>query len=108
MVGGVQAAHGIGEDGVIEDGELPAHEDIVYTVGQWRIQLEAVERAHGAVGRLPGAAEGILEQRLVAEREHAVQATPSFAFIRGTSTRTQSGSVPFDRFRQLVEETGRA
>lgn len=50
----------------------------------------------------------ILEQRLVAEREYTVQATPSFAFTSGSSTRNQSGSVSFDRFRQLVEETRRA
>ena len=51
---------------------------------------------------------GILEQRQVAEREYAVQATPSFAFIRGSTIRNQSGSLAFDRFRQLVEETRRA
>jgi protein-disulfide isomerase len=51
---------------------------------------------------------GILEQRLLAEREYSVQSTPSFAFIRGTNTRNQSGSIAFDRFRQLVEETNRS
>lgn len=69
--------------------------------GMGRAQYDAV-RQDEALRR------GLLEQRLAAEREFSVQATPSFAFTRGATTRNQSGSIPFDRFRQLVEETGRA
>jgi protein-disulfide isomerase len=67
--------------------------------GMGRSQFEAVQQDE-ALKR------AILEQRQVAEREYQVQATPSFAFIRGGQTRNQSGSMSFDRFKQLVE--GRA
>ena len=46
----------------------------------------------------------ILEQRMVAEKEFAVQATPSFSFQGGGTVRNQSGNMPFDRFQQLVLE----
>jgi protein-disulfide isomerase len=65
----------------------------------------------------------ILERRLVAERDYAVSATPSFSFQgmgqgTGQSTsqstgqgtgapRSHSGAIPFDRFKQLVEEARR-
>lgn len=46
----------------------------------------------------------ILEQRMVAEKEFSVQATPSFSFQGGGTTRNQSGNMPFERFQQLVQE----
>lgn len=46
----------------------------------------------------------ILEQRMVAEKEFSVQATPSFSFQGGGTTRNQSGNLSFDRFQQLVLE----
>ncbi len=46
----------------------------------------------------------ILEQRMVAEKEFSVQATPSFSFQGGGAIRNQSGNMPFDRFQQLVLE----
>jgi protein-disulfide isomerase len=46
----------------------------------------------------------ILEQRMVAEKEFAVSATPSFSFQGSGRVRNQSGNMPFDRFLQLVTE----
>jgi protein-disulfide isomerase len=62
-----------------------------------------------------GLKRAILERRLVAERDYAVSATPSFSFQgTGQSTgqgtgapRSHSGAIPFDRFKQLVEEARR-
>ena len=46
----------------------------------------------------------VLEQRMVAEKEFNVQATPSFAFQGGGRTRNQSGNMSFERFQELVRE----
>jgi protein-disulfide isomerase len=46
----------------------------------------------------------ILEQRMAAEKEFSVQATPSFSFQGGGTVRNQSGNMPFDKFQQLVLE----
>ena len=51
----------------------------------------------------------ILEQRMAAEKEFSVQATPSFSFQGGGGqgggpVRNQSGNMPFERFRALVQE----
>lgn len=43
---------------------------------------------------------GIMEQRMAAEREFRITATPSFAF----NGRVQSGNIPFDQFVQLVQQ----
>ena len=49
----------------------------------------------------------ILEQRMAAEREFNVTATPSFAFQGKGALRSQSGNMTFERFQQLVEEARR-
>ena len=51
-----------------------------------------------------GLARAILNGRLDAEREYQVQATPSFSFQGKSKTRNQSGAMPFDEFKRLVEE----
>ena len=43
---------------------------------------------------------GILEQRVAAEREFQIRATPSFAF----NGRMHSGNLPFDQFARLVQD----
>lgn len=43
---------------------------------------------------------GILEQRVAAEREFQIRATPSFAF----NGRLHSGNLPFEQFVRLVQE----
>jgi protein-disulfide isomerase len=47
-----------------------------------------------------GLRRGILEQRLAAEREFRISATPSFAF----NGRMQSGNMGFDQFVDLVQQ----
>jgi protein-disulfide isomerase len=59
-----------------------------------------------------GLKRALLERRLVAERDYEVSATPSFSFqardSQGKDGRhNQSGAIPFDRFKQLVEEARR-
>lgn len=49
-------------------------------------------------------ARAIMEGVEAAEREHNVRSTPSFVFGPDGRSRTQAGSVGFDRFQQLVEE----
>lgn len=49
----------------------------------------------------------ILEQRMQAEKEFSVSATPSFSFQGKGTPRNQSGNMPFERFQQLVGEAGR-
>jgi len=49
----------------------------------------------------------ILNERLEAERQYQVQATPSFAFQSGGRTRTHSGNMPFEQFQRLVQEVRR-
>lgn len=49
----------------------------------------------------------ILEQRMQAEKEFSVSATPSFSFQGKGAPRNQSGNMPFERFQQLVGEAGR-
>lgn len=46
----------------------------------------------------------VLEERMTAEKEFNVQATPSFSFQSGGRTRNQSGDMPFERFAQLVQD----
>jgi protein-disulfide isomerase len=46
---------------------------------------------------------GILEQRVAAEREFQIRATPSFAF----NGRMHSGSLPFEQFARLVQDAPR-
>ncbi|WP_431305169.1 DsbA family protein [Sediminicoccus sp. BL-A-41-H5] len=43
---------------------------------------------------------GILEQRMAAEREFQIRATPSFAF----NGRLHSGNLPFEQFARLVQD----
>ena len=43
---------------------------------------------------------GILEQRVAAEREFQIRATPSFAF----NGRMHSGNLPFEQFARLVQD----
>ena len=50
---------------------------------------------------------GILEQRMAAEREFSITATPSFAFLGKGAPRNQSGNMTFERFQQLAGEAGR-
>ncbi|MDO9710066.1 thioredoxin domain-containing protein [Paracraurococcus lichenis] len=45
----------------------------------------------------------ILAERMTAEKEFSVQATPSFSF-QGKRTVNQSGNMPFERFAQLVQD----
>lgn len=54
-----------------------------------------------------GLKRAILERRLVAERDYNVSATPSFSFQGKDGRQNQSGAIPFDRFKQLVEEARR-
>lgn len=54
-----------------------------------------------------GLKRAILERRLVAERDYSVSATPSFSFQGKDGRQNQSGAIPFDRFKQLVEEARR-
>ncbi|SDB72333.1 DsbA family protein [Belnapia rosea] len=53
-----------------------------------------------------GLKRAIIEQRMTAEKQYNVSATPSFAF-QGRATRNQSGNMGYDRFQQLVEEARR-
>ncbi len=53
-------------------------------------------------------ARAILEERLKAEQEFRIQATPSFVFQHGGKSRLQSGAISFDRFQQLVAEARQA
>ena len=54
-------------------------------------------------------ARAIMEGVQAAEREHGVRSTPSFVFRQdGGRSRTQAGSVAFDRFQQLVDEVRKA
>ncbi|MBS7792557.1 DsbA family protein [Roseococcus sp. SDR] len=46
---------------------------------------------------------GILEQRMAAEREFQIRATPSFAF----NGRLHSGNLPFEQFARLVQDAPR-
>lgn len=46
---------------------------------------------------------GILEQRVAAEREFQIRATPSFAF----NGRMHSGNLPFEQFARLVQDAPR-
>jgi protein-disulfide isomerase len=46
---------------------------------------------------------GILEQRVAAEREFQIRATPSFAF----NGRMHSGNLPFAQFSRLVQDAPR-
>lgn len=46
---------------------------------------------------------GILEQRVAAEREFQIRATPSFAF----NGRMHSGNLPFAQFARLVQDAPR-
>lgn len=46
---------------------------------------------------------GILEQRMAAEREFQIRATPSFAF----NGRLHSGNLPFAQFARLVQDAPR-
>jgi len=46
---------------------------------------------------------GILEQRVAAEREFQIRATPSFAF----NGRLHSGNLPFEQFARLVQDAPR-
>ncbi|WP_424812686.1 DsbA family protein [Roseococcus sp. YIM B11640] len=57
-------------------------------------------KAFDAVAADEGLRRGILEQRVAAEREFRIQATPSFAF----NGRLQSGNMPFDQFVQMVQQ----
>jgi protein-disulfide isomerase len=67
---------------------------IAALAGMSRAEFEACQRDE-ALRR------GVLENRLAGDREHNVQATPSFVFNGG---RTQSGNLTYDRFEQLVNE----
>ena len=49
----------------------------------------------------------ILEQRMQAEKEFSISATPSFSFQGKGTPRNQSGNMTFERFQQLVEEARR-
>lgn len=57
-------------------------------------------KAFDAVAADEGLRRGILEQRMAAERDYHISATPSFAF----NGRLQSGNMPFDQFVQLVQQ----
>ena len=46
----------------------------------------------------------ILASRMEAEKEFDIKATPSFAIQFGDRKRMQSGNLPFDRFKALIEE----
>lgn len=49
----------------------------------------------------------ILNDRLEAERQFQVQATPSFAFQSAGRTRNHSGNLPFEQFQRLAQEVRR-
>ena len=49
----------------------------------------------------------ILEQRMQAEKEFSISATPSFSFQGKGAPRNQSGNMTFERFQQLAEEARR-
>lgn len=57
-------------------------------------------KAFDAVAADEGLRRGILEQRMAAERDYHISATPSFSF----NGRMQSGNMPFDQFVQLVQQ----
>jgi protein-disulfide isomerase len=57
-------------------------------------------KAFDAVVADEGLRRGILEQRMAAEREFRISATPSFVF----NGRMQSGNIGFDQFVQLVQQ----
>jgi protein-disulfide isomerase len=78
-------------DPLVELGKMAA------LAGMSKAQYDQVE-ADEALKR------AILEQRMTAEREFSVQATPSFSFQGGGTVRNQSGNMPFERFRALVQE----
>jgi protein-disulfide isomerase len=52
-------------------------------------------------------ARSIMEGVQAAEREHGIRSTPSFVFRQDGRSRTQAGSVGFERFQQLVDEARR-
>jgi protein-disulfide isomerase len=54
-----------------------------------------------------GLKRAVLEQRMAAERDYNITATPSFSFQGKGAPRNQSGAIPFERFQQLVEEARR-
>lgn len=53
-------------------------------------------------------ARAILEERLKAEQEFKVNATPTFVFQHGGRNKVQPGAISFDRFQQLVAEAKQA
>jgi protein-disulfide isomerase len=53
-----------------------------------------------AVAADEGLRRGIMEQRMAAEREYHINATPSFSF----NGRMHSGNMSFDQFAQLVQQ----
>lgn len=53
-----------------------------------------------AVAADEGLRRGILEQRMAAERDYRITATPSFSF----NGRMHSGNMPFDQFVQAVQQ----
>ena len=61
-----------------------------------------------AAARDEALARAILESVQGAERTHNVRSTPSFVFGPEGRTKTQAGSVGFDRFQQLVDEARKA
>jgi protein-disulfide isomerase len=78
-------------DPLVELGKMAALAGMTKTQYDQVIGDEALKRA-------------ILEQRMAAEKEFSVQATPSFSFQGSGTIRNQSGNLPFDRFQQLVLE----
>jgi len=66
---------------------------IAALAGMSRAEFDACQRDE-AVRR------AVLENRLAGEREHNVQATPSFV----AGGRTVPGAISFERFRQMVDE----
>lgn len=67
--------------------------------------LAGMDRAaFDAVVADEGLRRGILEQRLAAEREFQIRATPSFTF----NGRLHSGNLPYEQFARLVQEAPKA
>lgn len=80
-------AYALGGSPVDEIGKLAA------LAGMPRDRFEAVQRDEGL-------RRAVLEMRLAGEREHRVQATPTFVF----NGRVHGGNASYERFAQLVAE----
>ncbi|TCZ53133.1 thioredoxin domain-containing protein [Roseicella aquatilis] len=78
-------------DPIVELGKMAALAGMPKAQFEQAVNDEALKRA-------------ILADRMAAEREFNIQATPSFSFQGGGKVVNQSGNMSFDRFQQLVQQ----